>query len=108
MMKLNKFKFKKLDKKQIMDLTYVIIILLVGALFYYTYTKTEKYENFYQPLWVEAEKEKEKEKEAAALAIAAAKAAAEAASKAAAEERKRKEEEAKTITVFGIKIPKPF
>jgi len=95
---LNKFKFKKLDKTQIMNLTYVIIILLVGALFYYTYTKTEKYENFFQPLWVEAEKQK---KEAIATAEKVAK-AAEA-------ERKRIEEEAKKmITVFGFKIPKPF
>jgi hypothetical protein len=100
-MKLNKFKFKKLDKKQIMDITYVIIILLVLGLFYYTYNKGEKYENFYQPLWVEAEKEKE----------AAAKAAEEAkAALAAAAELKRKEEEEakKSITIFGVKIPRPF
>jgi uncharacterized protein (UPF0333 family) len=102
-MKLNNFKFKKLDKKQIMDITYVIIILLVLGLFYYTYNKAEKYENFYQPLWVEAEKEKE-------LAVAAAKAAAEAksaADAAAAELKRKQEEEAKKyITVFGVKIPK--
>ena len=105
MMKLNKFKFKKLDKKQIMDLTYVIIILLVLGLFYYMYNKAEKYENFYQPLWVEAEKEKE----AAIAAAAAARAVEEARAAADAAERKRKQEESKnTITIFGVKIPKPF
>jgi capsule polysaccharide export protein KpsE/RkpR len=103
MMKLNKFKFKKLDKKQIMDITYVIIILLVLGLFYYTYNKAEKYENFYQPLWVEAEKEKK----AAIAAIKAAEEAKAAADAGAAAERKRKEEEAKKfITIFGVKIPK--
>lgn len=105
MIKLSKFKFKKLDKKQIMDLTYVIIILLLLGFFYYAYNKAEKYENFYQPLWVEAEKEKE----AAAASIAKAKEEAEAKARAIAEELKRKEEEAKkSITVFGIKIPKLF
>jgi len=101
MMKLNKFKFKKLDKKQIMDITYVIIILLVLGLFYYTYNKAEKYENFYQPLWVQAEKK------AAIAAIKAAEEAKAAADAGAAAERKRKEEEAKKfITIFGVKIPK--
>jgi hypothetical protein len=100
-MKLNKFKFKKLDKKQIMDITYVIIILLVLGLFYYTYNKAEKYENFYQPLWVQAEKK------AAIAAIKAAEEAKAAADAGAAAERKRKEEEAKKfITIFGVKIPK--
>lgn len=104
MIKLSKFKFKKLNKKQIMDLTYVIIILLLLGFFYYAYNKAEKYENFYQPLWVEAEKAKE----VAATAIAKAK-QAEAEAKAIVEELKRKEEEAKkSITVFGIKIPKLF
>jgi Ni,Fe-hydrogenase I cytochrome b subunit len=87
-MKLNKFKFK-FNKKNIMDITYVVIILLVFALYYYVYKKSEKYENFYQPLWVqqkaeklkaeaellnkqllEKEKEKEKEKELVAKKIA--------------------------------------
>jgi Ni,Fe-hydrogenase I cytochrome b subunit len=84
-MKLNKFKFK-FNKKNIMDITYVVIILLVFALYFYVYKKEEKYENFYQPLWVQQkveklkaeaellnkqllEKEKEKEKELAAKKI---------------------------------------
>ena len=99
MMKLNKFKFK-FNKKNIMDITYVVIILLVFALYYYVYKKSEKYENFYQPLWVQQKAEKLK-----------AEAEAELLNKQLLEKEKEKELVAKKIAennskFFNISIPK--
>ena len=97
MMKLNKFKFK-FNKKNIMDITYVVIILLVFALYFYVYKKEEKYENFYQPLWVQQKAEK-------------LKAEAELLNKQLLEKEKEKELVAKKIAennskFFNISIPK--
>lgn len=97
MMKLNKFKFK-FNKKNITDITYVVIILLVFALYYYVYKKEEKYENFYQPLWVQQKAEK-------------LKAEAELLNKQLLEKEKEKELVAKKIAennskFFNISIPK--